>query len=157
MKTLMIIIFFTSISFFKGQIGNERDWKIVAIIVSTRIEATCIDKKVFFSFGPKIPVNENNFVSLRGHFNWWDLPDRKLIVIPELDYLHKVASFEKDRAVITNLYLGAGITPNAVSPKFGINLYYLFTIELGYNYEFDTYKHFSTQGFRFSSGINIIF
>lgn len=157
MKNLIIGIIMLLCPFFKAQYGSDKDWKIIGIIISTRIEATSMDNKAFFSFGPKIPINENNYVSLRAHFNWWDLPDRKLIVIPELDYFHKIASFEGDKNVIKHLYAGAGITPNAVLPKFGVNFFYLFSAELGYNFEYKTYKHFPTEGFRFSFGINFVY
>lgn len=153
----MIGIIMLLCPFFKAQYGSDKDWKIIGIIISTRIEATSIDNKAFFSFGPKIPINENNYVSLRGHFNWWDLPDRKLTVIPELDYLRKVASFGGNKNMIKHLYAGAGITPNAVAPKFGVNLFYLFSAELGYNFEYKTYEHFPTEGFRFSFGINLVY
>lgn len=157
MRVLIFCFFLTGISLFKGQIEREGELKKFAVILSTRIEATSIDNKSFLSFGPKIPIDDNNYVSLRGHFNWWDLPHRKFIVIPELDYFHKVISFEKDEAVIKSLYAGAGITPNAVSPKFGINFYYFFTAEFGYNIEYNTYKYFPTEGFRFSFGINLVY
>jgi len=156
-KNLIVVMVMIFSSSFKSQIGNEKDWKIIGVIISTRIEATSIDDKVFFSFGPKIPINENNFVSLRGHFNWWDLPDRKFIVIPELDYFRKIATFKGDKNMIKHLYAGAGITPNAISPKLGVNFYYFFTAELGYNFEYTTYKHFPTEGFRFSFGINLVY
>lgn len=146
-----------SLSLFKSQMGNDTEMKKLAIILNTRIEATSIDNKAFFSIGSKLPINEKNYVGLRGHFNWWDLPDRKFIVIPELDYFYKIASYEDNKAIIRSLYAGAGITPNAVSPKFGINFYYFFTCELGYNFEYTPYKHFSTEGFRFSFGINLIY
>jgi len=157
MKVLVFYFFLASVPLFKGQIGNDKGWKVVEIIVSTRIEVTSIDDKAFFSFGPKIPIDENNNVSLRGHFNWWDLPDRKFIVIPELDYFHKVLSFKKNKAIIKSLYAGAGITPNAVSPKLGINFYHFFTLESGYNIEYNTYRYFPTKGFRFSFGINLVY
>ncbi|WP_312078598.1 hypothetical protein [Chryseobacterium sp.] len=157
MKNLIIGITVLLCPFFKSQYGSDKDWKIIELILSTRIEATSIDNKAFFSFGPKIPINENNYVSLRGHFNWWDLPDRKFIVIPELDYFRKIATFEDDKNMIKHLYAGAGITPNAISPKFGVNFYYFFTAELGYNFEYRTYKYFPTEGFRFSFGINLVF
>ncbi|MGI9652023.1 hypothetical protein [Chryseobacterium sp. RLHN22] len=157
MKNLILVTLLLSSFLFKSQIGSEKDWKIIGLILSTRIEATSIDNKAFFSFGPKIPINENNYVSLRGYFNWWDLPDRKFIVIPELDYFRKVATFEGDKNMIKHLYAGAGITPNTVSPKFGINFYYFFTAELGYNFEYKTYKYFPTEGFRFSFGVNLVF
>lgn len=157
MKTLLLYLFLLLFSSFNGQIGNDEELKKIAIILNTRIELTSIDNKAFFSFGSKIPINETNYVSLRGHFNWWDLPKRKFIVIPELDYFNKIASYEKDKAIIRSLYVGAGITPNAVSPKFGVNFYHLFTAELGYNYEFRPYKYFSTEGFRFSVGINFVY
>lgn len=154
MKSLIVCIaVFFSISL-KSQLGNEKDWKIVGIIMCTRLEATSIDNKAFLSLGPKIPINENNYVSLRGHFNWRDVPGRKFIVIPELDYFRKIGSFSDDS--ITNLYLGAGITPNTVSPKVGVNFIHLFSAEFGYNFEYDTYKHFATEGFRFSIGINLV-
>lgn len=157
MRVLIFWFFLTGILLCKGQVTREGEFKKLAVILSTRIEATGIDGNVFFSFGPKIPINDNNYVSLRGHFNWWDLPDRKFIVIPELDYFHKIISFKKDDAVIRSFYAGAGITPNAVSPKFGINFYYFFTAEFGYNIEYNTYKYFPTEGFRFSFGINLVY
>jgi len=115
-----------------------------------------MNDKSFLSFGPKIPINENNYVSLRGHFNWWDTPERKFIVIPELDYFRKVATFEGDKNMIKYLYAGVGIT-NAVSPKFGIVFYHFISAEAGYNFEYEPYKHFSTSGFRFSLGFNLVF
>lgn len=157
MKTLMFCLFLVVFPLVKGQIGSEKEMKMLAIILGTRIECTSIDSKAFLSLGSKIPINEKNYVGLRGHFNWWDLPGRKFIVIPELDYFRKIASFEENKPIVTGLYAGAGITPNAVSPKFGVNLYYFLTAELGYNYEFTPYKHFSTEGFRFSFGINIVY
>lgn len=156
MKNFILCAFLFFFSLFKCQVGSSKDWMIVGIILSTRLEATSIDNKAFFSFGPKIPINENNYVSLRGHFNWWDLPKRKFIVIPELDYFRKIASSSESKAIITNFYLGAGITPNAISPKFGINFYSFFSTEFGYNFEYNTYKHFPTNGFRFSLGFNFV-
>lgn len=156
MKNLIVCIaVFFSISL-KSQLGNEKDWKILGIILSTRLEATSVGNKAFVSFGPKIPINENNYVSLRGHFNWWDARGRKFTVIPELDYFRKIASFDGSKTIVTNLYLGGGLTPNAVSPKFGVNFYSLFTAELGYNFEYNTYRHFPTEGFRFSLGFNFV-
>lgn len=112
--------------------------------------------KSFFSFGPKLPIDENNYIGLRGYFNWWDLPGRKFIVIPELDYFRKITSFERERAVATSLYTGVGVSPYAVAPKMGITFYHLFTAELGYNWEFNPYKHFPVKGFRFSVGANFV-
>lgn len=157
MKTLSTGLLFISLSLFKGQIGNDEEMKKLAIILNTRIEMTSIDKKVFLSVGPKIPINENNYLSVRGHFNWWDLPGRKFTVIPELDYFHKIISFKDDQSIIKSLYAGAGITPYAVTPKLGVNFYYFFTAELGYGHEFNTYKYFPTGGFRFSFGINLVY
>ncbi|MCW3159913.1 hypothetical protein [Chryseobacterium oryctis] len=158
MKNLILCCTVLFCSLFKAQIGRDKEWESAILILSTRIECTSFDNKGFLSIGMKIPSeNGKNYYSLRGHFNWWDLPERKFIVIPELDYFHKIKSFEGQKAVIRSLYLGAGITPNAVSPKFGINFYYFFTAELGYNYEFTPYKHFSTKGFRYSWGINLVF
>ena len=142
-------------TFSKAQ--SSDDWKILSIIMGIRLEMTSLDNKAFLSFGPKYPINDKNYLSLRGHFNWWDFPDRKLIVIPELDYIYKVATIESDMALITNLYTGVGISPYAISPKAGINFYNLFSAEFGNNFEFNPYRHFSTKGFRFSIGINLIF
>lgn len=157
MKTFILSALLFCFSLSKGQIGKDEDLKKLMMILATRIECTSIDNKAFFSFGPKIPIgeNSNHWIILRGHFNWWDLEGRKFIVIPELDYFYKIASFEKNKNVIRGLYIGAGITPNAVSPKLGINFYYFFTAELGYNFEYKQYKQFPTEGFRFSFGINL--
>lgn len=122
MKNIIIITLILFCPLFKSQIGGNKNCKIIGLALSTRIEMTAIDNKAFLSFGPKIPIDENNYVSLRGHFNWWDLPDRQFVVIPELDYFRKIATFEGDKNVIKHLYMGAGITPNAVYPKFGANL-----------------------------------
>lgn len=157
MKKMFFIVFIGLSLSINAQIGNSKDWKIIAIILCTRIEATSIDNKAFFSFGPKIPITEKDYVSLRGHFNWWDLPDRKLIVIPELDYVRKIATFDKEKDIISGLYTGVGITPNAVSPKFGVGFYHLISAEVGYNFEFNEYKHFPTKGFRYSLGFNFFF
>ena len=157
MKKLLILIFPLFIGFSNAQIGNQKDWTIIAAIIATRLELTVMDDKSFMSFGPKIPINDKHYVSLRGHFNWWDTPDRKLVVIPELDYLYKVASFEKNKAIITNLYTAAGVSPNAISPKVGINFCHFLSAEAGYNFEYNAPKHFSTEGFRFSLGFNVIF
>jgi hypothetical protein len=157
MRILTACLFLTGISLFKSQVTREGEFKKFAVLLSTRIEATNIDDKAFFSVGPKIPINDNHYISLRGHFNWWDLPGRKFILIPELDYFYKFISYEKNDAVIRSLYAGAGITPNAFSPKFGVNFYYFFTTEFGYNIEYNTYKYFPTKGFRFSFGINLVF
>ena len=157
MKKLLLAIFIGfSLSINAQQLGSSKDWKIVAIILCTRIEGTSIDNKAFLSFGPKIPITEKDYISLRGHFNWWDLPNRKFIVIPELDYVRKISSFDMEKNIITGFYTGVGITPNAVSPKFGVNFFSFFTTELGYNLEFAEYKHFPTEGFRFSVGINFL-
>lgn len=157
MKKLIFCLFIFCFSLLKSQYGSGKDWLVVGIILCTRIEFTSIDNKAFVSFGPKIPINENHYVSLRSHFNWWDLSGRKFIVIPELDYMYKYASFDKYKDILNHIYVGAGVTPNAVSPKFGLNFYHLFSAEFGYNFEYNTYKFFSTKGFRFSTGINFIF
>jgi len=156
MKNFVLIIALSFSSFVNAQIGNKKDWAIIGSIICTRLELTIMNDKSFLSFGPKIPLNENNYVSLRGHFNWWDTPERKFIVIPELDYFYKVADF-KEKSMITNLYTGAGITPYAVSPKFGIVFYHFISAEAGYNIEYEPYKYFSTSGFRFSLGFNLVF
>lgn len=158
MKKLLILTLLLIIGLSKAQqFGNKKDWVIVALIACTRIEITSIDEKAFFSFGTKYPLTDKDYVGLRGHFNWWDLPERQFIVIPELDYFRVIKSFEKDKEIVRRIYLGAGVTPNAVSPKLGINFYYFLTAEVGYNFEYNTYKHFPTKGFRYSFGINIIF
>lgn len=156
MKNFTLIIAMSLCSFVNAQIGSQKDWAIIGAIICTRLELTVMNEKSFLSFGPKIPLNENNYVSLRGHFNWWDTPERRFIIIPELDYFYKIADF-KEKSIITNLYTGAGITPNAMSPKFGIVFYHFFSTEAGYNYEYRPYKHFSTAGFRFSLGFNLVF
>lgn len=157
MKFCIVCVLLFCFSLSKGQIGNHEDLKKLITILATRIEATSMDNRAFFSLGPKIPIDKklNHWIGLRGHFNWWDLKDRKFIIIPELDYFYKIVSFEKNKDIIKGFYLGAGITPNAVSPKLGVNFYYFFTAEVGYNLEYKKYKHFPTEGFRFSLGINL--
>lgn len=155
MKKLLLAVFIGFSLFINAQqIGSSKDWKIIAIILCTRIEGTSIDNKAFFSFGPKIPITEKDYISLRGHFNWWDLPNRKFVVIPELDYVRKIATFDKEKNIVSVLFTGVGITPNAVSPKFGVSFFYLVSAEVGYNFEFNEYKHFPTEGFRYSIGFN---
>ncbi|MBP2617989.1 hypothetical protein [Chryseobacterium jejuense] len=157
MKNLILCIVVSVCSFCKAQIGSDKDWAIIGAILCTRIEATSMGNKAFLSIGPKIPINENNYVSLRGHFNWWDLHGRKFIVIPELDYFRKIASFEKYNPIVTSLYTGSGVSPYTISPKFGVTFYKFFTAEMGYNWEFEKYKHFPMKGFRFSIGANFVF
>ena len=157
MKKISILIFLFMIALSYAQIGSKKDWAIVGAIISTRLELTVMNEQSYASFGPKIPINDHHYVSLRGHFNWWDTPGRKLIVIPELDYLYKVASFEKNKPIITNLYAAAGLSPYAIAPKFGVNFYHFISAEAGHNFEYNPYKYFSTEGFRFSLGFNLIF
>lgn len=97
MKNFVLIIALSFCSFVNAQIGNKKDWAIIGSIICTRLELTIMNDKSFLSFGPKIPLNENNYVSLRGHFNWWDTPERKFIVIPELDYFYKIADFKEKK------------------------------------------------------------
>ncbi len=144
------------VSFFNAQIGNRKDWAIIATILATRMEVTVMNGKSFASFGPKIPVDEKNYVSVRGHFNWWDVQNRKLIIIPELDYLYRINEFKRKK-FISNLYTGAGISPNTFAPKFGLVIYNFLSVEAGYNLEFKPYRHFSTEGFRLSFGLNFIY
>ncbi|WP_300686328.1 hypothetical protein [Chryseobacterium sp.] len=141
-------------SFVKAQFEEIKENKGLIILLSTRIEASVMDNKAFLSIGTKLPDGDKNYYSLRGHFNWWDR--RKLLVIPEFDYFRKVVSF-RDGAEVNALYAGAGISPYAVSPKAGINIYHFLSVELGYNFEYNTYKPLPTKGFRYGLGINLIF
>ena len=154
MKKLIFCTLIFLSSFCKAQYGDNEKGHLLMLAIFTRIEMTSIDEKAFLSFGPKIPISEKDYISLRGHFNWWDLPGKKFVVIPEFDYIRTIATFEDGNPVISNLYAGVGITPYAVSPKFGVAFYHLFTAEVGNNFEFNEYKHFSTKGFRFSIGLN---
>lgn len=156
MKKVILSILILICSFYKAQIGSSKDWEKIAIILCTRIEGTMIDDKAFFSVGTKIPFDDTNYISLRGHFNWWDTPERKFTVIPELDYIRKVASFDDD-GVINSLYAAGGISLNYISPKAGLTIYHFLTFEFGYNFEYHQNKYYDTRGFRGSFGINLIF
>ncbi len=155
MKNIVLGAFLLFFSWGKSQLGNDKGWKIVAVILSTRIEGTSLGDKTFLSVGMKLPSEDTrNYYSLRGHFNWWD--ERKLLIIPEFDYFRKIKAFG-DEDLITSLYAGAGVSPYAASPKFGVTFCHFFTGEAGYNFEYNTYKHFPVKGFRYSFGFNIVF
>lgn len=157
MKKLVLLIFIAVFSLVKSQLGGTKEqWTLITLLAGTRIELTSIDQKGFLSFGTKLPINEKNYIGIKGHFNWWDLPGRKFIVIPELDYFRKVTSF-KDDSIITSIYAGTGLNPYSVSPKLGTSFYHIFSVELGYDIEYNSYKHFPMRGFRYCLGFNIVF
>ncbi|CAI8739285.1 hypothetical protein [Chryseobacterium sp. IT-36CA2] len=153
MKKLTLIITVFLCGFLQAQFEEIKEKRGLAMLLCTRIEGTSMDRKTFLSIGTKL-TDGYNYYSLRGHFNWWD--ERKLLVIPEFDYFRKVVSF-RDGAEVSSLYAGAGISPYAVSPKAGINFYHFFCAEFGYNFEYNTYKPFPIEGFRFGIGINLVF
>lgn len=156
MKKLLLIISIALFGFSKAQLGDSKSWTPVAILMCTRVEGTIIHDNAYFTLGTKIPFNEKNYISLRGHFNWWDAENRKFTVIPELDYIRNVKKFSDD-AGLSNIYVSGGISPNYVSPKVGINLYHIFGAEIGYNFNFRENKNLETKGLRGSVGINFIF
>jgi hypothetical protein len=144
-------------SFSKAQFSEIKKDKLLTLAIMTRIEATNIDGKAFLSVGSKIPLDDRSYVGLKGHFNWWDLPGRKFIVIPELDYIRTTATFEDKNPFIPNLYTGVGISPYAVSPKFGIVFYHFFAVEVGNNFEYNEYKYFPQKVFGFLGELTFFF
>ena len=147
------------VCFSKGQtIRNDSiPSKLLQTILMTRIELTDLNNKTFLSIGTKIPIDRNNYIGVRGHFNWWDESNRKFLVIPELEYIRKITSYPMivHKTIVTDFYASGGISLNSISPKLGIICYRFFSIEIGYNFDFKDYSYFQTKGFRFSVGINI--
>lgn len=156
MKKLILIISIFLFGFSKAQLGDSKAWAAVAILMCTRAEGTIINDNAYFTLGTKVLFNEKNYIGLRGHFNWWDTENRKLTVIPEIEYLRNVKKFNAD-ASLTNMYVSGGVSPNFVSPKIGVNLYNIFGAEIGYNFNFRENKNLETKGLRGSVGINLIF
>ncbi|MBE4947588.1 hypothetical protein [Chryseobacterium culicis] len=154
MKRLIVITALFLCGFLKAQYEEVKEKKWLVILLSTRIEGTVMNRTTFLSIGTKLTDGDKNYYSLRGHFNWWD--ERKLLVIPEFDYFRKVVS-SKDGALLSAVYVGTGVSPYAVSPKIGINFYHFFSLELGYNFEYNAYKPFPIKGFRHGEGINLVF
>ncbi|MFC6269076.1 hypothetical protein [Frigoriflavimonas asaccharolytica] len=158
MKTTILFIAMMITSFaFAQKPDVKNDDEILDLLIPTRIELTIFDDKSYFSVGPKYALNEKNYIGLRGHFNWWDADGSKLIVVPELDYIYRISTYDASKSMITSLQTGVGITPNAISPKIGFTFYHFLTAELGNNFQFKEYENFTTKGFRLSFGINIIF
>ncbi|SDQ34231.1 hypothetical protein SAMN05421664_1231 [Chryseobacterium soldanellicola] len=160
-KIIYGVLFIVCLS--KGQImqnvfNNSQPNKLAQTALLTRIELTGLRDKAFLSLGTKIPIDEWNYVGVRGHFNWWDESSRKFFIIPELEYIRKITSYpmEAHRTIVTGIYASGGISPNFVSLKLGIVCYHFLSIEAGYNFNFKEHSHFQTKGFRFSIGINIL-
>ncbi len=60
--------------------------------------------------------------------------------------------------MITNLYTGAGITPQCGVSKIWNSFFTIFiSAEAGYNFEYEPYKHFSTLRFQIFFGIQFSF